>query len=150
MPIKSVKMKISKNKKMSFFLMSKASLNPKFKFLGRKVCFVARGQTHRHTRKWLLWAPFQGFRSFSFNLSSRIGPIPAMGGYYFIISFYGVVVSTKCTYYTKTLSKLTALLVTFVFYKILYVEIYRYKTMNGSLNQGLLHSFVMACCKTPK
>ena len=30
--------------------------------------------TNRQTRKWLLWAPFQGFRSFSFNLSSRIGP----------------------------------------------------------------------------
>ena len=37
-----------------------------------------RTQTHRHTHRhteWLLWAPFQGFRIFSFNLSSRIGPI---------------------------------------------------------------------------
>ena len=31
-------------------------------------------QTDRHTRKWLQRAPFQGFRIFSFNLSSRIGP----------------------------------------------------------------------------
>jgi len=29
---------------------------------------------HRHTG-WLLWTPFQCFRIFSFNLSSRIGPI---------------------------------------------------------------------------
>ena len=53
MPIKSVKMKISKNKKMRFFLMSQGSLNPKIRFLGQKVCPVARGQTdtqtHRHT-----------------------------------------------------------------------------------------------------
>ena len=74
MPIKSVKMKISKNKKMRFFLMSQGSLNPKIRFLGQKMCSVARLQTDRHTRKWLLRAPFQGFRSFSFNLSSRIGP----------------------------------------------------------------------------
>ena len=37
MPIKSVKMKISKNKKMRFFLMSQGSLNPKIRFLGQKV-----------------------------------------------------------------------------------------------------------------
>ena len=78
MPINSVKMKISKNKKMRFFLMSQWSLNPKIRFLGQKVCPVARpqtdGHTHRHTRKWLLRAPFQGFRMFSFHLSSRIGP----------------------------------------------------------------------------
>ena len=75
MPLKSVKMKISKNKKMRFFLMFQGSLNPKIRYLGQKVCPVARWQTHRHTWKWLLCAPFQGFRSFSFNLSSRIGPI---------------------------------------------------------------------------
>ena len=49
MPIKSVKMKISKNKKMRFFLMSQGSFNPKIRFLGQKVCPVARPQTHRHT-----------------------------------------------------------------------------------------------------
>ena len=49
MPIKSVKMKISKNKKMRFFLMSQGSLNPKIRFLGQKVCPVARGQTDRQT-----------------------------------------------------------------------------------------------------
>ena len=32
-------------------------------------------QTHRQTRKWIQRTPFQGFRNFSFNLSSRIGPI---------------------------------------------------------------------------
>ena len=49
MSIKSVKMKISKNKKMRFFLMSQGSLNPKIRFLGQKVCSVARVQTHRQT-----------------------------------------------------------------------------------------------------
>ena len=45
MPIKSVKMKISKNKKMRFYLMSQGSLDPKIRFLGQKVCSVARMQT---------------------------------------------------------------------------------------------------------
>ena len=148
MPIKSVKMKISKNKKIRFFLMSQGSLSPKIRFLGQKVCSVARvqrdtrthrqtdrhtdrvttegtlsgfhdfflqpiikdrpkmhfflmfqgsfnspkdrflgqkvcpvaseqtdTQTHTHTRKWIQRTPFQGFRNFSFNLSSRIDPI---------------------------------------------------------------------------
>ena len=51
MPIKSVKMKISKNKKMRFFLMSQGSFNPKIRFLDQKVCPVARPQTHRHTHR---------------------------------------------------------------------------------------------------
>ena len=42
MPIKSVKLKISKNKKMRFFLMCQGSLNPKIRFLGQKVCLAAR------------------------------------------------------------------------------------------------------------
>ena len=42
-------MKISKNKKKRFFLMSQGSLNPKIRFLGQKVCSVARVQTDRHT-----------------------------------------------------------------------------------------------------
>ena len=46
MPIKSVRMKISKKKKKnSFFLMSQQSLDPKIRFLGQKVCSVARVQT---------------------------------------------------------------------------------------------------------
>ena len=49
MPIKSVKMKISKNKKMRFFLMSQGSLDPKIRFLGQKVCSVARVQTDTQT-----------------------------------------------------------------------------------------------------
>ena len=65
---------------MHYFLMSQGSLNPRIRFLGQKLWSVARVQRNRqgnkkHTRKWLLRAPFQGFRSFSFNLSSRIGPI---------------------------------------------------------------------------
>ena len=42
-------MKISKNKKMRFFLMSQGSLNLKIRSLGRKVCSVARVQTDRRT-----------------------------------------------------------------------------------------------------
>ena len=49
MPIKSVKMKISKNKKMRFFLMSQGSFDPKIRFIGQKVCSVARVQTDRHS-----------------------------------------------------------------------------------------------------
>ena len=49
MPIKSVKMKISKNKKMLFFLISQGSLNPKIRFLGQKVWPVARGRTDAKT-----------------------------------------------------------------------------------------------------
>ena len=45
MPIKSVKMKILKNKKMGFFLMSQGSFYPNIRFLGQKVCPVARVQT---------------------------------------------------------------------------------------------------------
>ena len=75
MPIKSVKMKISKNKKMRFFLMSQGSLDPKIRFLCQKVCSVARVQTDTQTRKWIQRTSFQGFRNFSFNLSSRIGSI---------------------------------------------------------------------------
>ena len=49
MPIKSVKMKISKNKKMRFFLMFQGSSNPKIRFLAQKLWSVARVQRHRHT-----------------------------------------------------------------------------------------------------
>ena len=63
---------------MCYFLMSQGSFNPKIRFLVEKVCPVACLHTDRQTdgqTEWLLWAPFQGFRIFSFNLSSRIGPI---------------------------------------------------------------------------
>ena len=80
MPIKSVKMKISKNKK-SFFLMSQGSLNPKIRFLGQKVCPVARGQTDTHESDYCGHCGHPFRRSFSFNLSSRIGPIMQMAGY---------------------------------------------------------------------
>ena len=42
-------MKISKNKKMRFFLMSQGSLDPKIRFIGQKVCSVARVQTDTQT-----------------------------------------------------------------------------------------------------
>ena len=42
-------MKISKNKKMRFFLMSQGSFNPKIRFLGQKVCPVARVRRDTHT-----------------------------------------------------------------------------------------------------
>ena len=49
---KCIKMKISKNKKMRFFLISQGSMNPKSRFLCQKVCSVARKQTHRHEREY--------------------------------------------------------------------------------------------------
>ena len=49
MPIKSVKMKISKNKKMRFFLMSQGSFNQKIRFLGQKMWPVGRARTDGHT-----------------------------------------------------------------------------------------------------
>ena len=91
MPIKSVKMKVSKNKKMCFF----GSFNPKIRFLCQKVCSVASVQTHRHESEYrghpfrvsgIFPSTYQGsvqhleseysewehhFRNFSFNLSSR-------------------------------------------------------------------------------
>ena len=42
-------MKISKNKKSVFFLMSQGSLDPKIRFLGQKVCSVAHVQTDGQT-----------------------------------------------------------------------------------------------------
>ena len=75
MPIKSVKMKISKNKKMRFFLMSQGSLysipSSKTVVSSSRTEKQTDTQTDRQTGKWLLWAPFQGFRIFSYNLSSR-------------------------------------------------------------------------------
>ena len=49
MPIKSVKIKISKNKKMRFFLMFQGSLDPKIRFLGQKVSSVALVLTDTQT-----------------------------------------------------------------------------------------------------
>ena len=62
-----------------FFLMSQGSSTQKF---GSKIkrcgLYLVYTRTDGHTDRqieWLRWAPFQGFRIFSFNLSSRIGPI---------------------------------------------------------------------------
>ena len=74
MPIKSEKMKISKNKKMRFFLMSQGSFNPKIRFLVEKVCPVACLQTDGQTDRVTTVGTLSGFQDFSFNLSSRIGP----------------------------------------------------------------------------
>ena len=49
--------KISKNKKMRFFLMSQGSFSPKIRFLGQKVSSVARRQTDRKV-KMVLKIPF--------------------------------------------------------------------------------------------
>ena len=62
MPIKSVKMKISKNKKMRFFLMSQGSFNPKIWFLGQKVCPVASSHTDTHTDRVTTEGSLSGFQ----------------------------------------------------------------------------------------
>merc|ERR1712078_450947 len=49
--------KISKNKKMRFFLMSQGSFSQKIRFLGQKVCSVARRQTDTKV-KMVLKIPF--------------------------------------------------------------------------------------------
>ena len=54
-------MKISKNKKMRFFLMSQGSLNLKIRLLGEKVCSVACVQTHT---KVTTEGTLSGFREF--------------------------------------------------------------------------------------
>ena len=64
MPIKSVKIKISKNKKMRFFLMSQGSFNPKIRFLGQKVCPVARRQTDRQTDEVITEDTLSGSQDF--------------------------------------------------------------------------------------
>ena len=79
MSIKSVKMKISKNEKMRFFLMSQGSFNPKIRLLGQKMWPVGRAhtdtRTHTHTQSDYCGHPFRVSWVFFFNLSSRIGPI---------------------------------------------------------------------------
>ena len=61
--------------------MSPGAFNPKIRFLGQKVCSVARlhtdRQTHRHTHTHESenrGHPFRVSWQFSFNLSSWIGP----------------------------------------------------------------------------
>jgi len=66
MTIKSLKMKITKNKKMRFFLMSQGSFDQKICFLGLKMCSVARGQTDRQTHtKVKTEDTLSGFQEFS-------------------------------------------------------------------------------------
>ena len=58
-------MKISKNKKICFFLMSQGSFYPKIRFLGQKVCSVAWLQTDRHTHtKVTTEGTLSGFQEF--------------------------------------------------------------------------------------
>ena len=61
MPIKSVKIKISKNKKMLFFLMSQGSFSPKIRFLDQKVCSVARTKTDTKVNTEDTLSGFQDF-----------------------------------------------------------------------------------------
>ena len=62
MPIKSVKMKISKNKKLRFFLISQELINPKISFLGQKVWPVARAWTDRQTDSVTTEGTLSGFQ----------------------------------------------------------------------------------------
>ena len=71
MPIKSVKMKISKRKN----IMSQGSLDPKNRFLCQKVCYVAHARTDRHTDRHESEYRGHPFRVSGFFPSTRIGPI---------------------------------------------------------------------------
>ena len=56
--------------------MSQGSFKPKIRFLGQKVCPVASVRTDGqiHTKVTTV-GTLSGFQKFSFNLSSRIGPM---------------------------------------------------------------------------
>ena len=61
---------------MRFFLMSQGTFNPKIRFLGQKMCPVAKyghTDTHIQTDRITTVSTFRGFRIVFFNLSSRIG-----------------------------------------------------------------------------
>ena len=72
MRIKSVKMNISK-KKHAFLSHVPRIIQPKNYMLKGVLCSPIT-DTHTDTRKCIRRTPFHGFRNFSFNLSSRIGP----------------------------------------------------------------------------
>ena len=83
MPIKSVKMKISKNKKKQFFSHVQGSLNPKIKFLGQKVCSVARERTDRQTHtKVTTVGTLSGFQEFFLQpiIKDRPNSFKTLGG----------------------------------------------------------------------
>ena len=65
MPIKRVKMNISKNKKMSFFLMSQGSFDQKIRFLDLMMCSVARQTDRRTHTKVKTEDTLSGFQEFS-------------------------------------------------------------------------------------
>ena len=67
--LKGPKIKISKNKKLRFFLMSQGVLCQKIRFLGQKLWPLAGEQTHTQThRGFNYWVPYQGFSISSFCL----------------------------------------------------------------------------------
>ena len=93
MSIKSVKMKISKNKKMRFFLMSQGSLDPKIRFLGQKVSSVAWTQTDTQTDRHESEYRGQPFRvSGIFSSTYHRGSVQ----YRSVQSPYNLLVLTNC------------------------------------------------------
>ena len=81
-------MKISKKQKKNFFLMSRGSFNPKIRFLGQKVCPVARSHTDTHTHRVTTVSTLSGFQNFS--LQPIIKDRPNCQGYpwwFFNVSF---------------------------------------------------------------
>ena len=77
-------MKISKNKKMRFFLMSQGSLNPKIRFLGQKMCSVARVRTNRQTdtqthTKVTTEGTLSGFQEFFLQRYHQGSPVKVPG-----------------------------------------------------------------------
>ena len=79
MPIKTVKMKISKNKKYISFLLPKDHSTQKIRFLGQKVCPVACLHTDTQTDRVTTVGTLSGFQDFF--LQPRNGPIIDKGTY---------------------------------------------------------------------
>ena len=90
MPINSVEMNISENQRNDFFSHVLRIIHPKNLVSRSKVkgVFTQYVHTGRQTRKLIQRTSFQGFMKFSFNLSSRIGPIDRVNVLYVIGWFF--------------------------------------------------------------
>ena len=77
--------------------MSQGSFNPKIRFLGQKVCSVARLHTHTHTKVTTV-GTLSGFQEFFLQPIIKDRPKTCLGGF-----TYGPVLTFKTVYYKKDL-----------------------------------------------